>query len=68
MHSMKTSNKKTSIALSEDTKEQLAQFENQKGESYDEILKRVMADASVLCNKKSQDNVDDGADGTEEEI
>ena len=68
MSLMEKNNKKTSIALSEDTKEQLAQFENQKGESYDEILKRVMADASVLCNKKSQDDVDDGADGTEEGI
>ena len=53
---MEKNNKKTSIALSEDTKEQLAQFENNKGESYDEILKRVMADAITLCNKTSEDD------------
>ena len=50
-----SSNKKTSIALSENTKEQLAQFENSKGESFDEILKRVMANATILCNKTSED-------------
>jgi len=53
---MEKNNKKTSIALSEDTKEQLAQFENNKGESYDAILKRVMADATTLCNKTSEDD------------
>jgi len=53
---MKNGNKKTSIALSEDTKKQLAQFENEKGESFDDILKRVMDSATNLCNKTSEDD------------
>lgn len=52
---MEKNNKKTSIALSEGTKKQLAQFENEKGESFDDILKRVMDSATILCNKTSED-------------
>ena len=48
--------KKTTISLSEETKEQLARFETKKGESYDEILRRVMKNTSNLCSKKTQDN------------
>jgi len=53
-------NKKTTISLSEDTKKQLAQFEKEKGESFDDILQRVMTNASALCNKMSKDNEDTG--------
>jgi len=54
------SNKKTTISLSEDTKKQLAQFEKEKGESFDDILQRVMTNASALCNKQSEeDDVED---------
>lgn len=52
----KNIDKKTTIALSEETKEQLAQFETRKGESYDEILRRVMKNTSNLCSKRIQDN------------
>ena len=52
--------KKTTISLSEETKEQLANFENKKGESFDDILQRVMKNADTLCNKKPQnDDVDE---------
>jgi len=56
---MQNNSKKTSIALSENTKEQLAKFENEKGESYDQILQRVMTNASTLCTKNSDDVVED---------
>ncbi len=59
MPNMAKNDKKTSIALSEETKKQLAQFENEKGESFDEILKRVMANATILCNDQSDDDVED---------
>jgi len=47
--------KKTTISLSEETKEQLANFENKKGESFDDILQRVMKNADTLCNKKTSE-------------
>jgi len=49
--------KKTTISLSEETKQQLATFETKKGESFDEILRRVMKNTSNLCSKKSEDDV-----------
>ena len=54
-------NKKTTISLSEETKERLAQFEQKKGESFDDILQRVIQNVGTLCNKQPQNNdVDDG--------
>ena len=54
-----TNNKKTTISLSEDTKKQLGNFENKKGESYDDILQRVMKNADTLYSKQLQnDDVD----------
>jgi len=47
--------KKTTISLSEETKRQLAAFETKKGESFDEILRRVMKNTSNLCSKKTED-------------
>ena len=61
----KNLNKKTSIALSEDTKEQLAQFETKKGESFDTILQRVMTNTTKLCNQISEE--EDVATPEEEE-
>lgn len=55
---MANNTKKTTISLSDDTKKQLAQFEKKKGESFDEILQRVMTNASTLCNKTSDNDVD----------
>ena len=52
----KNTDKKTTISLSEETKKQLAEFEQRKGESYDEILQRVMTNATHLCNKKSEND------------
>jgi len=52
---MAKTNRKTSIALSEDTKEQLAQFETKKGESFDIILQRVMTNATKLCNQNLEE-------------
>ena len=43
--------KKTSVALSEETKEQLAHF-GKKGESFDVILQRVMSNTDSLCSQK----------------
>jgi len=54
---MVNSAKKTTISLSESTKKQLAQFEKEKGESFDDILQRVMKNASSLCSKSSDDDV-----------
>ena len=51
-----TNNKKTTISLSGDTKEQLGNFEKKKGESYDDILQRVMKNADTLCNKQSEED------------
>jgi len=53
---MTNKDKKTTISLSEDTKKQLAQFEKEKGESFDDILQRVMTNASALCNKQSEED------------
>ncbi len=47
--------KKTTVSLSEQTKDQLSKF-GSKGESFDEILNKVMADATILCNKTSEDD------------
>lgn len=54
---MVNSAKKTTISLSEATKKQLGNFENKKGESYDDILQRVMKNADTLCNKQSEEDV-----------
>jgi len=56
---MVNSAKKTTISLSEPTKKQLAQFEKEKGESFDDILQRVMKNASSLCSKTSDNDVDE---------
>ena len=48
--------KKTTISLSEGTKKQLGNFENKKGESYDDILQRVMKNTDTLCNKQSEED------------
>ena len=50
-------NKKTTISLSETTKQQLDGFANQKGESYDTILQRVISNVSQICSKNSEDDV-----------
>ena len=42
--------KKTTLALSEDTKKQLANF-GTKGESFDTILQRVMTNTTKLCTE-----------------
>ena len=57
--------KKTTISLSEKTKQGLDNFAQKKGESYDDILQRVMTNATTLCSQKSQDN-DDVEDGEQE--
>jgi len=56
---MVNSAKKTTISLSEATKKQLAQFEKEKGESFDDILQRVMTNTSTLCSKTSDNDVDE---------
>ena len=43
--------KKTTVALSEESKEQLAHF-GKKGESFDVILQRVMSNTNSLCSQK----------------
>ena len=50
----KNNSKKTTISLSEGTKNQLNSFAEQKGESYDTILQRVISNAETLCKKKSE--------------
>ena len=47
--------KKTTVALSEETKEQLANF-GKKGESFDSILQRVMSSTDSLCNPPQNDD------------
>jgi len=54
---MVNNRKKTTISLSEATKKQLAQFEKEKGESFDDILQRVMTNTTTLCSKASEDDV-----------
>ncbi len=56
---MVNNHKKTTISLSEATKKQLAQFEKEKGESFDDILQRVMTNTTTLCNKISDNDVDE---------
>ena len=56
---MVNNRKKTTISLSEATKKQLAQFEKEKGESFDDILQRVMTNTTTLCNKISDNDVDE---------
>ncbi len=55
---MQNKQKKTTISLSEETKEQLAQFEQEKGESFDEILTRVMKNTSALCITSQKNDAD----------
>ena len=50
--------KKTSVALSEETKEQLANF-GKKGESFDSILQNVMSKTDSLCNQPQDDEVEE---------
>jgi hypothetical protein len=52
---MGNSEKKTTVALSEETKEQLANF-GKKGESFDVILQRVMSGTDSLCNPPQKDD------------
>ena len=50
--------KKTTVALSEETKEQLANF-GKKGESFDSILQNVMSKTDSLCNPPQDDDVEE---------
>ena len=52
-------NKKTTISLYEDTKEQLANFEQKKGETFDIILQRIMKNVDTH-SKRSNENDDAG--------
>ncbi len=52
---MENSEKKTTVALSEETKKQLANF-GKKGESFDSILQRVMSNTDSLCNPQQNDS------------
>jgi len=47
---------KTTVALSPETKKQLADFGN-KGESFDTIIRRVMSKTDSLCNQSQNDDV-----------
>jgi hypothetical protein len=47
---------KTTVALSPETKEQLANF-GTKGESFDTILQRVISKTHSLCNQSQDDDV-----------
>ena len=49
--------KKTTLALSEETKKQLANF-GTKGESFDSILQRVMDNTNTLCSNSPEENED----------
>ena len=49
--------KKTTLALSEDTKKQLANF-GTKGESFDSILQRVMDNTNTLCSNPPEEDDD----------
>ena len=51
---MENSEKKTTVALSEETKEQLAKL-GKKGESFDVILQRVISSTDSLCNSPQND-------------
>ena len=58
--------KKTTISLSESTKKHLAQFEKEKGETFDDILQRVMTNTSTLCNRQIEESDDDVEEEQEE--
>jgi len=47
--------KRTTLSLDEETKEQLAKF-GKKGESFDNILQRVMKNTGALCNKQPEED------------
>ena len=47
---------KTTVALSPETKKQLANFGN-KGESFDTIIQRVMSKTDSLCKQSQNDDV-----------
>jgi len=49
--------KKTTLALSEETKKQLANF-GTKGESFDSILQRVMDNTNTLCSNPPEEDDD----------
>jgi len=51
---MESMTKKTTVSLSEETKEQLANF-GKKGESFDSILQNVMSKTNSLCNHSRND-------------
>ena len=55
---METSQKKTTVSLSKETKEQLANF-GKKGESFDSILQRVISNTDSLCNQSENENSED---------
>ena len=58
--------KKTTISLSKSTKKHLAQFEKEKGETFDDILQRVMTNTSTLCNRQIEESDDDVEEEQEE--
>ena len=49
--------KKTTVTLNGETKDKLAKF-GTKGESFNEILERVMANTATLCNNKPEEEDD----------
>lgn len=56
--------KKTTVTLNGETKDKLAKF-GTKGESFNEILERVMANTTTLCNVTPEEDV--GANEEESE-
>ena len=46
---------KSTVALSPETKEQLATF-GKKGESFDIILQRVLKNTDTLCNTRPEED------------
>jgi hypothetical protein len=52
---MKKANK-TTVALSEETKEQLTNL-GKKGESFDSIIQRVIKNSESLCKPNQKDDV-----------
>ena len=53
-----TENKSTTLTLSEKTKEQLAEL-GKKGETFDTILQRVVANSARLCSKNNNKSLDE---------
>lgn len=51
-----TNNKKTTISLSIQTKQQIDELAIRKGETYDAILQRIISDVGVQHNQESLDN------------